>query len=158
MNKSLFIGLGIGLFVAIVVYIWQWTKINKTKKASKEEIKRYKDMLADRMDIESEGLNKLKIELEKLRQENENLRVTNSALAQKPGRAEVQRLQVYQDAIEKLMISSPGFGSAWHTCLKEAENDLEQTKSGFLPFIRKAIPQRSTSLPKIEVIDDKREK
>ena len=56
--KEILIGLGIGLVIALIVYIWQKIGKNDIEKKSKAEIARLKGMLADRMDIESEGLNK----------------------------------------------------------------------------------------------------
>lgn len=150
--NSILIGLGIGLFIAIVVFFWQFSKRSKEKGENKVQIDKLKTMLNDRMDLESTGLSNLKIELEKLRKENENLRVTVNTLSQKPGRKEVQRLQVYQDAIDKLIISSPGFGAAWHTSLQEAENEMNKTYTGGLPFFRKVIPQKSAA-PVIDLVE-----
>ena len=64
--KEALIGLGIGLVIAIVVYIWQKIGKNEIEKKSKAEIARLKGLLADRMDIESEGITKLKKENEEL--------------------------------------------------------------------------------------------
>jgi hypothetical protein len=150
--KSLLIGLGIGLFISLVVLFWQLAKRSKDKATHKAESEKLRNMLNDRMDLESTGLSNLKVELEKLRKENENLRVTVNTLSQKPGRKEVQRLQVYQDAIDKLIISSPGFGAAWHTSLKDAETEMDRTYSGALPFFRKVIPQKSAA-PTIDLVD-----
>jgi len=141
--KFLLIGLGCGIFLALVVYFWQLSKRRTDKKKSETEVKKYKNMLADRMDLESDGISGLKIELEKLRKENENLRITNSNLLLKPGRKEVQRLQVYQTAIDRLVINSPGFGAAWQSALKESEAEFEQTYSGAKPFFKKILPHRT---------------
>ena len=110
--KEALIGFGIGLAIALIVYIWQKIGRADAEKKSKAEIARLKGMLADRMDIESEGVNKLKAENEELKKANENLRITNANLMQKPGRAEVNRLQIYQQAVDRLVINSPGFGAA----------------------------------------------
>lgn len=153
--KSLLAGLGAGLLGALVVLFWQLARRGREKAAHKAETARLKEMLNDRMDLESTGLSSLKVELERLRKENENLRLTVAALSQKPGRKEVQRLQVYQEAIDKLTVSSPGFGAAWQTCLKEAEADMERTYTGGLPFFRKLVPQKRASAPQLEdLIDD----
>ncbi len=153
---KLLIGLGIGLLVAIIVYIWQSISKKDIEKASKDEIARLKNLLADRMDIESAGLNKLKAENEELKKTNENLRVTNAALAQKPGRAEVQRLQVYQKAVDRLIINSPGFGAAWQSALKESEDEFEQIYSGIQPFWKKILPGKTNAklIDKDNVVDE----
>ena len=155
MEKYL-IGLGIGLIIAIIVYIWQSITKHDMDKASKAEIARLKGLLADRMDLESEGLNKLKVENEELKKANENLRVTNATLAQKPGRAEVQRLQVYQKAVDRLIINSPGFGAAWQSALKESEDEFAQIYSGTQAFWKKILPGRTNAklIEKDNVVDE----
>ena len=67
--KEALIGLGVGLVIALFVYIWQKIGKGEMEKKSKAEIARLKGMLADRMDIESEGLNKIKAENEELKKE-----------------------------------------------------------------------------------------
>lgn len=153
---KLLIGLGIGLLVAIIVYIWQSISKKDIEKAYKDEIARLKGLLADRMDIESAGLTKLKAENEELKKANENLRVTNATLAQKPGRAEVQRLQIYQKAVDRLIINSPGFGAAWQSALKESEDEFEQIYSGIQPFWKKILPGRTNAklIDKDNVVDE----
>ena len=143
--KEALIGLGIGLAIALIVYIWQKIGKGEIERRSKAEIARLKGMLADRMDIESEGLNKLKAENEELRKANENLRITNANLMQKPGRAEVSRLQIYQQAVDRLVVNSPGFGAAWQSALKESEEEFAKTLSGSLPFWKKVIPGKTNA-------------
>lgn len=127
--KVFLIGLGIGLLVAIIVYIAKQIKINRLNK-----------LLNDRMELESSGLAGLKKEVEELKKQNENLRITNAALAQKPGRAEIQRLQVYQKAVDRLVLNAPGFGAAWQSALSESEEEFAKIYSGTKPFWKKVIP------------------
>ena len=155
--KEALIGLGIGLAIALIVYIWQKIARSDADKKNKAEIARLKGMLADRMDIESEGLNKLKAENEELKKANENLRITNANLMQKPGRAEVARLQVYQQAVDRLVINSPGFGAAWQSALKESEDEFSKTLSGSTPFWKKVIPGKTNAKlieSNTEVVED----
>ena len=143
--KEILIGLGVGLVIALIVYIWQKIGKNEIEKKSKEEITRLKGMLADRMDIESEGLNKLKAENEELKKANENLRITNANLMQKPGRAAVNRLHIYQQAVDRLVINSPGFGSAWQSALKESEEEFAKTYTGTQAFWKKILPGKTNA-------------
>ncbi len=154
--RDLLIGLGIGLIIAFVTYIWQKLGKNEMEKKNKAEIAKLKSMLADRMDIESEGLKKIKDENEQLKKMNENLRVTNAALMQKPGRAEVQRLQVYQKAVDRLVINSPGFGAAWQSALKESEEEFENTYNGTQAFWKKILPGKTNAklIQSSEVVDE----
>ena len=110
-------------------------------------------MLTDRMEIESEGITRLKSENEKLKKENENLRISIQTYAQKPGRKELQRLQVYQTAVDRLIINSPGFGAAWQAALKDSEIEFEKTYIGVQPFIKKLIPMK-TDAAVIKEIDE----
>lgn len=143
--KEALIGLGIGLVIALFVYIWQKIGKSEIDKKSKAEIARLKGMLADRMDIESEGLNKLKTENEELKKANENLRITNANLMQKPGRAEVNRLHIYQQAVDRLVINSPGFGAAWQSALKESEEEFAKTYTGAQAFWKKVLPGKTNA-------------
>ena len=143
--KEALIGFGIGLAIALIVYIWQKIARSDADKKNKAEIARLKGMLADRMDIESEGLNKLKAENEELKKANENLRITNANLMQKPGRAEVARLQVYQQAVDRLVINSPGFGAAWQSALKESEEEFAKTYTGTQAFWKKILPGKTNA-------------
>ena len=143
--KEVLIGLGIGLVIALVVYIWQKVGKADIEKKSKAEIAKLKGLLADRMDIESEGITKLKKENEELKQANENLRITNANLSQKPGRAEVQRLHIYQQAVDRLVINSPGFGAAWQSALKESEDEFAKTYTGTQAFWKKVLPGKTNA-------------
>lgn len=154
--KEALIGLGIGLVIALIVYIWQKIGRADAEKKSKAEIARLKGMLADRMDIESEGLNKIKAENEELKKANENLRITNANLMQKPGRAEVNRLQIYQQAVDRLVINSPGFGAAWQSALKESEEEFAKTYTGAQAFWKKILPGKTNAklIENNQVVDE----
>ena len=154
--KEALIGFGIGLAIALIVYIWQKIGRADAEKKNKAEIARLKGMLADRMDIESEGLNKIKAENEELKKANENLRITNANLMQKPGRAEVNRLQIYQQAVDRLVINSPGFGAAWQSALKESEEEFAKTYTGAQAFWKKILPGKTNAklIENNQVVDE----
>ncbi len=154
--KEVLIGLGIGLVIAIIVYIWQKVGKGEIEKKSKQEIARLKNLLADRMDIESEGVTKLRKENDELKKANENLRITNANLAQKPGRAEVQRLHIYQQAVDRLVINSPGFGAAWQSALKESEEEFAKTYTGTQAFWKKVLPGKTNAklISNNDVVDE----
>ena len=139
-------GLGCGLIVYIVMAI----KRRAVKNATMAEVTKYKNMLSDRMELESEGLNKLKKENEELKKQNENLRSSITILSQKPGRRELQRLQTYQTAVDRLTINSPGFGPAWQAALQESEAEMQKMLTGVIPFLRKHIPSKTDA----QLLDD----
>lgn len=145
--KLILIVISTALVFGLFVFIAMAVKLRNIKKTGNAEVAKYKQMLTDRMELESEGLTKLKKENAELKANNENMRVAIQTISQKPGRKEIQRLQVYQKAIDKLTIQSPGFGPAWQTALQEAEAENQKMFSGVLPFVRKHIPSKNdTSL------------
>ena len=139
--EQFLIGLGAGLAVALIVFLIMIIRQNAIKGQCRSETQKLKTMLTDR--IESEGVSRLKAENEKLKKENENLRISIQTYAQKPGRKELQRLQVYQTAVDRLIINSPGFGAAWQAALKDSESEFEKTYIGVQPFIRRLIPMKT---------------
>lgn len=141
--EQFLIGLGVGLAVALIVFLIMIIRQNAIKGQCRSETQKLKTMLTDRMEIESEGVSRLKAENEKLKKENENLRISIQTYAQKPGRKELQRLQVYQTAVDRLIINSPGFGAAWQAALKDSESEFEKTYIGVQPFIRRLIPMKT---------------
>lgn len=141
--QYLLLGLSIGLFVALVLWVVMAIKRRAIKKASELEILKYKNMLSQRMELESEGMEKLRKENESLKSANDNLRISLQTMSQKPGKREIARLQVYQTAVDRLTINSPGFGPAWQAALKESEEEFSKTLSGTIPFLRKFIPNKT---------------
>lgn len=133
---SLLIGLGIGLVLVLIVY----TREAMKRKAIRGEISTLKNHLQNKMEIEAEATETRRKEVEKLKKENENLRITNQTLAQKPGRREVMNLHVYQRAIAIMTESAQGFAPMWQRALREAEAEQEQSDHGNSSFIRKIIP------------------
>ena len=142
-------GLCVGLVVAAVVAVVSVSRVSKAKAEGKAEAERYKRMLSDRMELEAEGLKKVKDENEELRKMNENLRVSLLALRDKPGRKEMQRLQILQKAADRLTLNSPGFGPVWQAALKESEEEFQKVYTGVIPFLQRHIPGRTDA----EVID-----
>ncbi|MBN2859183.1 MAG: hypothetical protein JXK93_02850 [Sphaerochaetaceae bacterium] len=142
--EQILIGIAIGVTPMIIILIVQLVKSKQKENLHMQEIRKLKTMVTDRMDLESDGLSKLKEEIAELKSQNENLRISLRTYSQKPGRREVSRLQVYQQAADRLTINSPGFGAAWQAALKESEEEFEKTFYGVQPFIKKVIPLKSS--------------
>jgi len=130
------IGLAIGLVLLVIMYIREQIKRGKQGR----QIKDLKKHLQQKLEIEADALDHKKKELEKLRKENENLRISLQSLAQKPGRREVINLQVYQKAISIVSEVAQGFAPMWQKALREAEQEVEAIEAGKQPFIKKIIP------------------
>jgi len=113
----------------------------------KTEMKEMKDHLNRQMNITSEGTKNIQKELEHLKKENENLRISVQTLGQKPGRAEVRLLNIYDSALRKMMLKAPGFSSSWEVALQEAEREYEENEKGFKSIIKKVFGPSISHIP-----------
>lgn len=91
------------------------------------------------MKITNEGSKNLEDELKTLKKANENLRISVQSLGQKPGRAELRLLNIYDLALRKMMLKAPGFSSAWEMALQEAEKEYEDNEKGLKSIIKKVF-------------------
>ena len=96
------------------------------------------------MELDAEANENRKNQLEKFRQENENLRITVQTLRDKPGRKEVELLHIYDKALQSMFQNAPGFAPAWQTTVKEAEQEVTQYQKGIIPFLKKVIRPSAT--------------
>ena len=129
---SLLIGLAVGWFA---FYLKHWFVVRKHKR----ELEEYKGHLERQMKITQEGSKSLQDTVEKLKRENENLRVTVKTLGQKPGRNELRLLNIYDAAIRKMMLKAPGFSSAWEMSMQEAEREYEENEKGLKTVIKRVF-------------------
>jgi len=136
----------------VVSYLKSLLTIRKHKK----ELQEYKEHLDRQMKITNAGNATLVQELEKVKKENENLRVSVQTLNQKPGRAELRLLNIYDSALRKMMSQAPGFSTAWENALQEAEREYEANESGLKSIVSKVfgsgtgVEHKTTSVPQIE--------
>ena len=105
-----------------------------------------KQHLQIQLEIESEAKERQKQTLEKLREENENLRTSVQTLRLKPRREEIILLQIYDRAIHIMQERAPGFAPTWEGTLKEAKTEIDKANRGVIPFIRRVIHPSSTPL------------
>jgi hypothetical protein len=133
--------LGILLIIASFAVGWflSYIKSRFEIRRYKKELKEFQEHLNRQMKISGEGSKNLEESLEKLRQENENLRISVKTLGQKPGRAEVRLLNIYDGALRKMMLNAPGFSGAWEANLQEAEREYEENEKGFKSIIKKVF-------------------
>jgi len=133
--KFLGYGVLIGLLVAVWVAVSAWLK----RRDALAEVQRLRSHLHDHMEVTSEGTLKQKQTIEKLRAENENLRVTLKAWQQKPDRRELRMLQVYDHAVQQLLANAPGFAPHWQNALRDADQHVAQIDSGLIAFARRLV-------------------
>ena len=95
--------------------------------------------LNTKMKIEAKGISLLEEEREHLKQMNENLRITNQALQQKPGRSELRLLYIYDQAVNLMLARAPGFAPTWQAVLAEVEQEMKHTDQGLRAFVKKVL-------------------
>jgi hypothetical protein len=130
-------GILIGLIVACVVAFSAWQR----RRGIEQELRRLHSHLHDHMAITQEGSKQIKTELEQLRLENENLRVTLQAWKQRPDRRELHMLLVYEDAVRRVVSTVPGFSAYWENSLRESEETLARADRGLIAFARRLLPR-----------------
>jgi regulator of replication initiation timing len=137
-------GLLIGLFIALILWVRALFKIRDLN----NNLKKLREHLHTKLEIDSEENERRKLEMDKLKQERDNLRNMVQVLNQKPGRQELRQTQVYQKAIEIMFEKSPGFAPAWQITIKEAEEEIKRAERGIIPFFKRMTTSSSTPAEK----------
>lgn len=143
----------VGLGVAVVLAGYVWFKGVLDRRELRRELKALKEQLHRQMTIVDKGNEKTLAELEQLRKQNENLRVTTATLKGKPGRAELLQLQVYEQALRLMQKRAPGFAPAWEDALAEAQQEADKADTGIIGMVRKAFRPTPTSPAPRQVAD-----
>ncbi len=148
LKDRLTIGLLLGLAVAAVA----WKSGFSARRRLARDIRRLEDELRElqghlntQLKINAQGNDTLQKELEELRRQNENLRVTVATLQAKPGRAEVRQFQLTESAVRLMREQAPGFAPAWEKALRQAESEMEAGESGLKRLVRRVIPGIGTT-------------
>ena len=129
-------GLALGLLICAIIYIRGFIRRNELSK----EVNRLRSHLHTKLEIDSSENERRKSELEKLKQERDNLRITVQSLNQKPGRKEIRQYFIYQTALDIMFEKAPGFAPAWQITLKEAEALFEKSEKGMVPLLKRLMP------------------
>jgi hypothetical protein len=136
-------GGGIGL---LAIFFSLWLSSLSARSSLKREVEELKKHLHINMSVHAKGTEEMQKEVDKLKRENENLRITVSTLSNKPRRAELKMLDTWDRAIKILILRSPAFAPAWEMALVEAGKEVEETYSGIKALVRRAfslLPQDS---------------
>lgn len=136
-----------GLLLGLLITAFVWKSGFSARRQAARENKRIENEMRDlqshlntQLKINASGNEKLQSELEKLREQNENLRINLTTLQQKPGRAEQRQLLVQEAAIRLMREQAPGFASAWEKAVRQAEADFDAAESGLKKLVRRVIP------------------
>ncbi len=155
-------GLLLGLLIAAFIWKSGFTARRHALADSKRiqaEMKELQGHLNTQLKINADGNKSVQTELESLRTQNENLRVNLAALQQKPGKAEVRQLQVWESALRTMREQAPGFAPAWEKAVRQAETEMEAADKGLLKLVRRVIPglgsqAAGSSTPALSVSQD----
>jgi len=120
-------------------WVLSYLKSLLTIRKHKKELAEYKAHLERQMKITDSGSKNMMDEIESLKKDNENLRISVKTLGQKPGRAELRQFNIYDNALRKMMLQAPGFSAAWESSLQEAEREYEENEAGFKNIIGKVF-------------------
>ena len=129
-------GLIVGLVVCVIIYLRGLLR----RRELSREVDRLRNHLHTKLEIDSSENERRKNELEKLKQERDNLRITVQSLNQKPGRKEIRQYFIYQTALDIMFEKAPGFAPAWQITIKEAEDLFEKSEKGVVPLLKRLMP------------------
>ncbi len=147
------------LIIVPALIVWIYKTIQQIK--LKKEIKRLKEHLHTKMEIDAEGNARLKAELEDLKKQNENLRITNHTLQNKPGRRELLLLHIYDKAVNELIAKNPSVAPAWEDLYQKAEQELHEIESGFKAYVSRMFrksPSAELSSATRQLLDREKDK
>ncbi|HEY9661179.1 MAG TPA: hypothetical protein V6C65_22225 [Allocoleopsis sp.] len=129
-------GLGFGLLIALL----GWLSHLRVKSSLRQEIGDLQKHLNTQMNITAKGYEELQREVAQLKKENENLRITVATLSNKPGRAEIKTLHIWDKAVKLMTLKSPVFAPAWELAVLEAKKEIDETETGVKALVRKVFP------------------
>jgi hypothetical protein len=125
-------GLSIGLVIALFVKLSAWFTRRSLEKENAS-------LLRSHILMHDTGHKTLSAELEILKKQNENLRVTVATLKTKTDKSDLRTLHIYDKAIRLMMVRAPGFAPVWESTLAEAEVEMQQADTGVVTWIKRTI-------------------
>ncbi len=128
-------GLMFGLAVALVVWLQGIAKNGKISR----ELTRLKEGLNAQISTAAQNSALYIKENEDMKKKLATMEMTLATLSQKPKRAELKTLYVYDKAIHLMYARTPGFATAWESVLREAEQEIAKSESGFIPLMKKVF-------------------
>jgi hypothetical protein len=141
-----------GLALGLLIVFFTWKSGFAARKILKrdldragEEARMLQNHLNTQLKINAEGNESLQGKLEALREQNENLRVNVAELQQKPGRAELRQLTIFQTAVGLMREQAPGFAQAWEKATRQAELEYQSSEGGLKKLVRKVLPTLGTA-------------
>ncbi len=143
------LGLGLGLLFTTFVLIFAihiWLNYRAKIKQLQGENQRLREHINTHLEITAKGNEELKKELDELKKQNENLRISVTTWQQKPDKTQLKMLYIYDKAISIMNTKFPGFALSWESAFKEAQEEIKQLDSGIKAWMRKVF-KPSAELP-----------
>lgn len=134
-HNPFFQGLILGLLVAAAVWLQEMTKRSKMTK----ELAKVKEGLNVQISTAAQNSASYLKENDEMRKKLSAMEMTLATLSQKPKRAELKTLYIYDKAIHIMYARTPGFATAWESVLKEAEAEIAKAESGLIPLMKKVF-------------------
>ncbi len=134
-HNPFFQGLILGLAVALAVWLQGLVKNSKVSR----ELARMKEGLNAQISTSAQNNAQYIRDNEEMRKKLATMEMTMATLSQKPKRAELKTLYVYDKAIHLMYARTPGFATAWESVLKEAEQEIAKAESGLIPLMKKVF-------------------
>lgn len=134
-NNPFVQGLVMGLAVAAVVWL---QGIAKNRKLNKDVL-RLREGLNTHISSSAQNNAQFIKENEDMKKKLSNMEMSLATLAQKPKRAELKTLYVYDKAVHLMYARTPGFATAWESVIREAELEIAKADSGFIPLMKKVF-------------------
>jgi hypothetical protein len=103
---------------------------------TKRELRRYKKMLSDKLELEARQYEVVRKEKESVTKENEHLRVRIQQLMEKPDQKIARDLETLTRAEKRMVLQAPGFAAAWESAKAQASEELACEDAG------KSLPKR----------------
>lgn len=120
--NTFLMGFALGVVFLVMAYYNHW----KTK----NEFKRYKSHLSDKLELDAKQLQDTNKERARLSQENEHLRIQVNRLNERPDNKLQRELEVLARAEKHMLINAPGFAPAWEMAKSQALSQMETEEKG----------------------------
>ena len=137
------LGLLLGIAFACIIAIGGWSR----RRSLVKDNRLLREHLQTQMTINAKGNQSTLQEIEQLKKQNENLRITLATLKNRPDKSELRTLYLYDKAIHLMYEKAPGFAPAWESIIKEAESDMERTSTGLIAWARRVIRPSLSKAP-----------
>src|SRR5260370_35308977 len=126
LNNYFYWGIGIGVFLGLIGIVFAVHRLWETK----AEVRRLKRHLAEKLELEAEATNRLRQDLQELRQQNENLRIKVANLNQYPDKRLQRDLEFSAWAEPSMVPGAPDFLGVWRQAQRSQQARLGQDRNG----------------------------